>query len=350
MRRSPAPGAVRDRRRVHGRTARVDLDRRSLLRLAAGSVAASALAPRARPPARRRPSAAGAAPRALVTADLDGFVAVVDVERRRVERRVATLDGPRSVEARAGAGALVGHATQGAVTLLDGPAVHVRRVLRGFGAPRYAAIAPTGRHAFVTDSAHGELVVVDLRRGRVVRRLEVGGGARHLTLDPQGRTLWIALGSTAPALVVVDVGDPVAPRVLRRIRPPFGAHDVAFSPSGRRVWVTGGRTPRLALYRASGRRPVAILGADAAPQHVTFGPHAAYVASGEGRTLNVHALADGAVRHRAHTPLGSYNVARGAGVVLTPSLGSGELTALDGAGGVRWSLAIAGAAHDACVM
>jgi 6-phosphogluconolactonase (cycloisomerase 2 family) len=129
-----------------------------------------------------------------------------------------------------------------------------------------------------------------------VRRLEVGAGARHLTLDPEGRTLWIALGSTAPSLVVVDVGDPRAPRVVRQIRPPFGAHDVPFSPSGRRVWVTGGRTPRLALYRASGRQPVAILAADAAPQHVTFGPHAAYVASG-GRSLNVHALADGAVRH-----------------------------------------------------
>jgi DNA-binding beta-propeller fold protein YncE len=328
----------------------VDLDRRALLRLMAGAVVAPALAPRSRSGARRRPVGPGAAPLALVTADLDGFVAVVDVGRRRVARRVATLDGPRSIEARHGAGALVGHASQGAVTLLGGPPVHVRKVLNGFAQPRYAAIAPSGRHAFVTDSGHGELAVVDLRRGRVVHRLEVGAGARHLTLDPLGRTLWIALGSTAATLVVVDVGDPLAPRVVRRIRPPFGAHDVAFSPSGRRVWVTGGQAPRLALYRAGGRRPVALLGADAAPQHVSFGPHAAYVASGEGRTLNVHALADGGVRDRARTPLGSYNVARGAGVVVTPSLHSGELTVLDSAGRVRWSLRVAAAAHDACVI
>jgi DNA-binding beta-propeller fold protein YncE len=320
------------------------LDRRSLLRLAAAGAAGRMLGAD-RVPRRRR-----AAPLALVTADQDGFVAVVDLARRRLARRIATLDGPRSVEARGGAGALVAHAAQGAVTLFDGSPPRVRRVLRGFGEPRYAAIAPGGAHAFVTDSGHGELAVVDLRRGRVVHRLAVGAGARHVTLDPAGRTLWIALGSTAAVLVVVDVADPLRPRVTRRVKPPFGAHDVAFSPSGRRVWVTGGRTPSVALYRATAAWPAAVLAADAAPQHVAFGPRAAYVASGEGRSLTVHALADGGVRRRSVVPLGSYNVARGAAGVLTPSLGSGELTVLDTAGRVRWAVTVASAAHDACLL
>ena len=285
-----------------------------------------------------------------MTADLDGFVAVVDLERRRVVRRIATLDGPRSVESRAGAGALVGHAGEGAVTLLDGAPLLVRRVLRGFGEPRYAAITPDRRTAFVTDSAHGELAVVDLRRGRVAHRLEVGAGARHVAIDPAGRTLWIALGSTAATLVVVDVERPLAPRVVRRISPPFGAHDVAFSPTGRRVWITGGRAPRIALYRATGQQPAAVIAAGVAPQHVAFGPHAAYVASGEGRSLSIHALDDGRLRGRARTPLGSYNVARAAGRVVTPSLGTGELTVLDDAGRGPWSVQIAGAAHDACLL
>ena len=149
-----------------------------------------------------------------MTADLDGFVAVVDLERRRVVRRIATLDGPRSVESRAGAGALVGHASEGAVTLLDGaPLARATRPAR----LRRAALRgdrPGRRTAFVTDSAHGELAVVDLRRGRVAHRLEVGAGARHVTLDPAGRTLWIALGSTAATIVVVDVR--AAARAARR--------------------------------------------------------------------------------------------------------------------------------------
>ena len=333
----------------------MELDRRSLLRLAAGGAVGSLLAaPARRPPS--RPGARGGGGRALVTADLDGFVAVVDLERRRVVRRLATRDGPRSLEARAGAGAgaLVGHAALGVVTLLhESPALGVRRVLGGFGEPRYAAIAPGGGHAFVSDSGQGELAVVDLRAGRVVRRVEVGAGARHLTLDPGGRTLWIALGSTAAEIVVVDVGDPLAPRVVRRVAPPFGAHDVAFSPSGRRVWVTGGRVPRVALYAADAGADAGAahtIAAGAAPQHVTFGPHAAYVASGEGRSLTVHALDDGRPRGRAVVPLGSYNVARGAGRVLTPSLHSGELTVLDAAGRVRWSVTIGAAAHDVTVV
>jgi DNA-binding beta-propeller fold protein YncE len=319
------------------------LDRRSLLRLAAAGAVAPLLS-------RPLPGGARPAPLALVTADEDGFVAVVDLVRRRVVRRVATLDGPRSAEARAGAGAIVGHASEGAVTLLSDRPLRVRRVLRGFGEPRYAAIAPGGGHAFVTDSGHGELVVLDLHRGRVVHRLEVGAGARHMTLDPAGRTLWIALGSTASLLVVVDVSEPLAPRVVRRFAPPFGAHDLAFSPSGRRVWVTGGRAPAVALYRAGASRPSAVLDADVAPQHVAFGPHGAYVASGEGRSVTVHALDDGRVRRRAVVPLGSYNVARGAAWVLTPSLGSGELTVLDDAERVRWAVKIGGAAHDACLL
>jgi len=235
-------------------------------------------------------------------------------------------------------------------TLLAGAPLPARRVLRGFGEPRYAAIARGGRYAFVSDSSHGELAVIDLRRGRVVRRLGGGAGARHLTLDPASRTVWVAQTLPAAEIVVVDVEDPLAARVVRRVRPPFGAHDVVFSPSGRRVWVTAGRTPQLALYRAGARRPSAVIAAGAAPQHVAFGPHAAYVASGAGRSLTVHALTDGAVRRRARTPLGSFNVARGAGVVVTPSLGSGELTVLDASARGAWFVRIGAAAHDACVL
>ena len=64
--------------------------------------------------------------------------------------------------------------------------------------------------------------------------------------------LWVALGSSAQAIAVVDVCDPLRPRVRRRVRPPFLAHDVAFSPSGRRVWVTAGRERRLAVLPAAG--------------------------------------------------------------------------------------------------
>jgi DNA-binding beta-propeller fold protein YncE len=314
------------------------VDRRTFL------VSGAALALTARAGATRR------APLALVTADLDGYVAVVDLGGRRLGRRVATLAGPRSIEARGRGPTIVGHASEGAVTLLEGRPPRVRRVLRGFGEPRYAAISPDGRHAFVTDSGHGELAVLDLERGRVVHRAEIGALARHVTLDPAGRTVWAALGSSAATIAVVDVSEPARPRVRRSIRTPFLAHDVGFSPSGARVWVTAGRERRAAIYAASASEPSVLIEADVAPQHVAFGPASAYLASGEGRSVRVHALDDGRMLRATRVPFGSYNVARRAGRVVTPSLGVGSLTVLDARGRMAWSVRVASAAHDACVV
>jgi hypothetical protein len=335
---APAPDAPEDL--TGGARRMTGVDRRSFLlsgvALALGATSASAGTRRA--------------PLALVTADTEGFVAVVDLARRRVQQRVATLDGPRSIEAHGRGPAIVGHASEGAVTLLEDRPVRVRRVLRGFGEPRYAAIAPDGRHAFVTDSGHGELAVIDLERGRVIHRAAIGALARHVTLDPSGRTVWAALGSSAPAVAVVDVTEPSRPRVRRRVRAPFLVHDVAFSPSGARVWVTAGRERRIAIFAAGRSRPDVVLDADEAPQHLAFGPTTAYVASGEGPSMRVHALGDGRLLRTQRVPFGSYNVTRRAGRVLTPSLGVGILSVLDARGRLRFDLRVASAAHDACVV
>lgn len=300
--------------------------------------------------ARRLPVQAAREPVALVTADTESHVAVVSLGSHRVLRRVATIEGPRSIQSGVGGVAIVGHSAAGAVTLLEGRPPRVRRVLRGFGQPRYTAFTPDGRHAFVTDSGHGEVAVIDVTRGRIVRRVEVGALARHVTLDPAGRRLWVSLGSSASSISVVDVSEPTRPRLLRHVHPGFLVHDVGFSPSGKRVWVTAGRVPSLAVYTAGGEHLVRTLGADAAPQHITFGPSLAYVASGEGRSLHVHSLRDGRRVHTARIPIGSYNVQRDGGFILTPSLNMGTLTILDRHGRVRAGPRVARAAHDACVV
>jgi DNA-binding beta-propeller fold protein YncE len=313
------------------------MDRREFL----GAALAAAPALWGSAPIRRRE------PLALVTADTEAHVVVVGLRSGRVAARLRTLEAPRSIEACPGGRAVVAHTTEGALTLLEGRPVAVRRRLRGLGVPRYTAASPDGRHAWVTDSLRGEIVVVDLVRGRVVGGAEVGAHARHVAVSPSGRTLWIALGSKAPALAVVDVSDPVRPRLRRRIRPPFLAHDVGFAPGGGRVWVTSGDRRLIAVYAAHGSRPLRVLPADAPPQHVTFGDRVAYVASGDSGTLRVHALAGGGVARRSPIPLGSYNVQRGGGRVLTPSLAHGTLTVLAPSGAVLARWRVARAAHDA---
>src|SRR5687767_7692284 len=181
----------------------------------------------------------GGTPVALVTADLESSVVAVDISAGRVLRRLATPADPRSIESVGGVGALVAHTAGGRMTLIDSE-LRVRPIAGELGAPRYTAVSPEGRLAYVTDSAREELAIVDVRGRRVVGWVRVGGPARHLGIDRDGTRLWVALGGKAAALAVLSLAEPARPRLVGTIRPPFLAHDVGFAPGGRRVWVTSG--------------------------------------------------------------------------------------------------------------
>ena len=300
--------------------------------------AALAFTPRALAEASRRV--------ALVTADEESRLVAVDLASGRVLRHVPTLAYPRSIET-VGDAAVVAHSELGAVSIVrDLAVVHV---LRGFGEPRYTAAHPDGRHAFVTDAARGEVVVLDVVRGRVVGRARVGSSARHVTISPSARTLWIALGSRAEEVAVVDVSHVASPRVVRAFRPPFRAHDVGWAPDGRRVWVSSGDREALAVYDARSGRVVAQPDGDWPPQHVSFAGELAYVTSGWSGTVRVHRVSGEALR-RNPVPVGSYNVQAAAGWILTPSLGHGQLTVLDERGSVVYDRKIARSSHDVCVV
>jgi DNA-binding beta-propeller fold protein YncE len=291
--------------------------------------------------------ALGRRPLALVTADLEAHLVAVELERGRVAARIPTEPLPRSIET-VGATAVVAHSA-GAVSLVDARRLAVAHTLRGFAEPRYTAGHPDGRHAYVTDAARGEVLVVDVLRGRVLGGTEVGALARHVSLDPSGRMLWLALGPKAKEIAVVDVAERARPRLVRRFRPPFLAHDVGFAPNGRHVWITSADRFELAVYDARTGRLLARPSADWPPQHVTFSGARAYVTSGWSGTLRVHTL-DGRVVLSNAVPVGSYNVQQAHGWVVTPSLGHGDLCVLDTAGRVLRRERIARSSHDACVV
>jgi DNA-binding beta-propeller fold protein YncE len=301
--------------------------------------AALALAPNAAAAARGRI--------ALVTADLESRLVVVDLERRRVLRHVETLGFPRSIET-VGECAVVAHPELGAISIVHARTLQVARVLRGFAEPRYTAAHPDGRHAYVTDAVRGEVVALDVVRGVVLGRAAVGARARHVSIDPAGRRLWVALGSKAREVAVVDVSRPQRPRLVRSFAPPFLAHDVVFAPDRRHAWVSSGDRFELAVYDRRTGSVVARPSADWPPQHVTFAGDLAYVTSGWSGTLRVH-RADGRALARSVVPVGSYNVQQGGGFVVTPSLRNGDLCILDERGRTLSRLRPARSSHDACV-
>jgi YVTN family beta-propeller protein len=256
---------------------------------------------------------------------------------------------PRSVERVGARGAIVCHTAAGAVSIVDGATLSIRRVLHGFHEPRYTAAHPDGRHAYVTDSATGDVVAVDVAQGHRLGTVKLEDWPRHITVDRAGRTLWVGLGSASERVSIVDVSDPARPRLEQSIRPPFLAHDVAFEPGGARVWVTSGAVGEIAIYDRRGRVRLR-LPADASPQHVTFAGTTAYVTSGDAGTLRALSLADGRELHAARVPVGSYNVQAGRDLVLTPSLETGVLTVLDRRGRALRRIPVASSSHDACFL
>jgi DNA-binding beta-propeller fold protein YncE len=297
-------------------------------------------------------------PVALVTADLESHVVVLDLATTRVVKRIATGPGPRAIEhirGPFGSAVLVAHTEHGVVTLIGAQSLSIRRSeLDAFEEPRYACASPRGRLGgpvigYVTDSAAEEVVTVDVAgRGKVLWRTRVPGPARHISISPDGHTIWTALGTAAPRIAVLDAADAAQPKLVRTFAAPFLAHDVVFAPDSRTVWVTSGDERQIALYRG-GRRPARVLAAGAAPQHVTFTREKAFVASGEDGTVRRHRLDGGLVRE-ARVPTGSYNVAFGFDRLVTPSLGQGTVTFLDRNGRVAAVRKVARAAHDVCIV
>jgi hypothetical protein len=285
---------------------------------------------------------------ALVTADEEARLVAVDLASGRIHRYVNTLRKPRSIET-VGDMAVVAHSEVGAITIVQGGALRVAHVLHGFGEPRYTAGHPDGRHAYVSDAERGEVVALDVVGGRVLARAQVGNRARHITIDPTGSTLWVALGAKARKIAVVDVRKRTRPRLSVLIEPPFLAHDVGWTPDGAKVWVSSGDRNELAIYDAKTRRILARLRADLPPQHVTFRGARAYVTSGESGTLSVHRT-DGRILKTTAVPDDSYNVQQAHGWVVTAGLGRGSLCILDASGRLLRRKQIARSSHDACIV
>jgi hypothetical protein len=321
------------------------MNRRTFLAAALGTAVA---------PGRVLAAAQGGGFVALVTADLESHVAAVDVDSGRIVRRIRTAAGPRSIEGSPYGAAVVAHTPEGVVSLLDTATLTVRSVLGSFGEPRYTAVHPSERLAYVTDSGRRDVATVDLVRRAVVHRVPVPGPARHVSLGVDGRFLWTALGTEAERIAVLDLTDPRRPRLRRVFAPPFLAHDVVVAPDGRHVWVTSGARGALTIYRLGGGAP-RLLRADAPPQHVCFTERHAYVASGADGIVRLHRL-DGTPLRATRIPHGSYNVTYGSPDVsrsrpaaVTPSLDQGTLCVLSPLAGVRFVRRVARSAHDACV-
>ena len=264
--------------------------------------------------------------RALVTAETENRLLVVELPSGRVVQRIGLPSDPEDVAASPTGGVVVvTSAAAGKVTLLEGRPLRAVKIIGGFGAPHIVEIAPDGEYAYITDDAHGTVTVIDLAKRRVSSTIPVGAGAHHLCFDVKDHDAWVALGESARMLVLLSTQDPGHPRVAGHFPPPFPVHDLGCSSDGPRVWLTSATGPDVTVFDGFDYGVVFRVPVGPPPQHVVLQAGSAYLTSGYGGSIERVDASTGRILARASSPYGSFELAAGGGYVVTSSLLRGTL-------------------------
>jgi YVTN family beta-propeller protein len=281
-------------------------------------------APPAATPPSRRPTAPPV--QALVTAETENRLLIVDLPSGRVVRSIPVPADPEDLATDGNGGEIVVvSAAAGEVTLLNGDTLRRLKVLSGFDQPHIAAIAPDGQHAYVTDDARGTLTAIDLANLRVTSTIHVGAGAHHLCFDLKDQMAWVALGESARMLVLLSTQDLARPRVIGHFPPPFPVHDLACSPNSARVWLTSASGADVTLVDGFDYGVVFRVRVGPPPQHVVLRGRYAYLTSGYGGVIEQVDAATGRILAKARSPYGSFEMSADGRYVVTSSLLRGTL-------------------------
>ena len=263
---------------------------------------------------------------ALVTAETENRLLVVDLPSGRVVRRIPVARDPEDLATDGKRGEIVVvSAAAGKITLLGGETLRPLKVLSGFDQPHIAAVAPDGQHAYVTDDARGTLTAIDLANLHVTSTIHVGAGAHHLCFDLKDQTAWVALGESATELVLLSTQDFDRPRVIGRFPPSSPVHDLACSHDSSRVWLTSATGWDVTLVDGFDQGVLFRVPVGPPPQHVVLQGRYAYLTSGYGGIIERLDAATGRVLAKAKSPYGSFELAADGRYVVTSSLLRGTL-------------------------
>ncbi|HEY5645959.1 MAG TPA: cytochrome D1 domain-containing protein, partial [Pseudomonadales bacterium] len=137
---------------------------------------------------------------------------------------------------------------------------------------------------FVTMPRVDKVAVVDLETFKVTKSAAAGKNPVRISLQPDGRYLWVGNDAKAEAESGVTVLDARTHEVVARIATGPGHHEIAFSADSRVAFVTNAEADTLSLIDIQRLAKVADLPTGRRPLAVQFSDlrQAAYVASRDG--------------------------------------------------------------------
>ncbi len=134
-------------------------------------------------------------------------------------------------------------------------------------------LAVVGGELWITNTAVGEVYVVDARRMELTGRIRLPMPGHDLAVRPEGGEVWVTLWP-AGEMVVVDAR---SRRVIRTVPAGRRPQHLAFDPEGGEVWVTDTGVPRAYVLDASTGRTMATVDLGGASHHVAVGGRRAYL-------------------------------------------------------------------------
>lgn len=242
---------------------------------------------------------------AIVSNEDSNDVTVVDVARDEVAFTVSVGKRPRGMRVSRDGKTLyvaVSGTPKGGGTsddAADGIAVVdlerrevVRRIAAGHD-PEAFDLTPDGTKMYVSNEDRAEVSVIDVASGRVQKTVKVGGEPEGVTVSPDGKLVYVASEASNEVYAIATDRDEVVGKVPTAARP----RAIAFSPDGARTLVSaenGGAVHLLDASRAELAR-ITTAPEKARPMGIAFAPDGAhaFVANGREGSIGVIDVAKG---------------------------------------------------------
>ncbi len=178
--------------------------------------------------------------RAFVTLAGSDAVAVVDLARKQIARRIKTGRYPHGLRVSPdGREIYVANVEGGSVTVINiDTGAESARIPVG-SAPVQVGFTPDGARVYVSLRDENRVAVIDTATRTVVARISVGRNPIQVHSTPDGRFVYVAnQGTEANPADTVSVIDVSESSVVDTIRTGAGAHGVAVSNDGRFAFIT----------------------------------------------------------------------------------------------------------------
>lgn len=182
-------------------------------------------------------------------------VGKLSLESQKVDINFLPLEGVQFITL-SGDGKFI-YATQGwnlfgppknLFTIIDATTFRVVASVTVGDGPRYVAVTPDGRKAYVSNQWSDDVSVIDLETMKVTATIEIGPEPRVIAITPDGSKAYVALPAASGGMGAYQFGNMVAVIDVKRdiLLTRIGVHiepeSIAMDPDGTRAYVSDGNS------------------------------------------------------------------------------------------------------------